>query len=156
MSDKQKPELPKIPPLEAAPLPTVPIGNLDAFLDIVGQWNLYDMEVRSVRLGAREADGPAVEVDLSLPDEYLQRPVPGAARTEHRFTIRFTGVSECSVTGFARQNIVGEYEFSAAQHAYSGEPAVRVRIMGTVGCDLDLICESVTIVSAVTLPEQHE
>jgi len=137
--------------MASGPLPpSVPIGNIDAFLAIVGQWNLYDMEVRAVRLAADEAEGPAVEADLYLPDDYLRRRTPDAPRIEHRFTFRFSGVSECSLVGFLRQNIVGEYEFSAAQRAYSGKPCVRVQITGSAGCEIDLLCDAVTVASTAT------
>ena len=156
MTDDAKHKLPKVPPLHDVPLPSVAIGNLDSFLAIVGQWNLYDMEVRALRLAARKADGASVEVDLYLPDHYLRPPTPGEPRTEHLFTFRFSGVSECSLVDFGLQNLIGEYDFAAARHAYSGKPAVRVRIMGTVGCDLDLVCDSVSIASTATLSAEDQ
>lgn len=136
--------------------PAVPIGNIDAFIAIVGQWNLYDMEVRAVRLVGSAAEGASVEIDLCLPSQYVRRPISGAPRSEHRFTFRFSGLSEFSLVDFARQNIIGEYEFSAAQHAYSGRPAVRVQFGGSPGCEIDLLCDAVTIESIATEPMPNE
>jgi hypothetical protein len=133
--------------------PSVPIKNLDAFLSFVGQWNLYDMEIRALRFRADSPKNATLEADFYLDATAVRQPVTGTPRTEYEFVFRFLGVETLDMMSFGTQNVVGEYEFEPAK-LERGQQGIRVAISGTVGGDLSLTCRSIEVVSAreVSLP----
>ena len=133
-------------------LPSVPIENLDAFLAVVGQWNLYDMEIRELRFHAETPTGAVLEADLCLHGDNLRPRAADAPAIEHEFVFRFSGVQDCDVTSFGQQNVVGEYEFVGVPSADTGQASIRVSISGVVGCDLRLKCRTIAIVSVREVP----
>src|SRR4051812_10213002 len=102
-------------------LPSVPIENLDAFLAVVGQWNLYDMEIRGLRFQTKTSTEAVLEADLYLHGDNLRQRAVGEPATEHEFVFRFSRVQDCNLTSFGRQNVVGEYEFAATSSNDSGQ-----------------------------------
>jgi hypothetical protein len=133
-------------------LPSVPIENLDAFLAVVGQWNLYDMEIRELRFRAEPSTGAVLEADLCLHGDNLRPRAVGAQAIEHEFVFRFSDVQDCNLTSFGPQNVVGEYEFAAVPSADTDQAGVRVSISGVIGGDLLLKCRTIAIVSVREVP----
>src|SRR6266404_7367754 len=114
-------------------LPSVPIENLDAFLAVVGQWNLYDMEIRELRFHAETPSGAVLEADLCLHGDNLRQRAADGPAIEHEFVFRFSGVQDCDLTSFGRRKVVGEYEFTGVPSADNGQASIRVSISGVVG-----------------------
>ena len=131
--------------------PSVPIANLDAFLAIVGQWNLYDMEIRALRFKAASPKNAILEADFYLEASNVRAIQPGALPTEYEFVFRFLNVETLDMLSFGTQNIVGEYEFEPTK-LESGAPGIRVLIGGTVGGDLSLTCRAIEVASAREVP----
>ena len=120
------------------------LGGTDALTGVFGQVNLYDADLRAVRLAVAAGGVPAVEVDLHLPAEFAAG-VPATERAaEYRVTLRCADAADVAVANFGRQNVVGDYAFSAVTPAPADGPAVHVSLQGAVGCDLVLRCRTVS------------
>ena len=131
--------------MELPPLPSTQlVENTEAVLAVFEEMNLFDAELRAVHLATSPGGVPTLELELYLPAEYATRATAAAA--EYRITLRCTDISDLVLADFAGQNVVGDYAFDAAETEAAGR-AVRVYIGGTVGCDLDLLCRSVSVVS---------
>ena len=127
-------------------LPPVPIANIDAFLAVIGQWNLYDMEVRGAHFNAAPADEPSLDLVLALPGDGAPVDAIATISMEHEFVFRFSGIESVDLIGFGRQNVIGEYEFTGREPGPEGPGLLYVEIDGTVGGSMRCLCHHVSVV----------
>lgn len=127
--------------MDSPPLPAFDaVENSEAVVSIFGHFNLYDAELRAVRL-MRVASVPCLEADFVLQNR-------GA---EHGVTLRCIDIAGLGLADFDHQNIVGEYAFEVIADVPDGR-SVRVAITGSAGCDIELRCRSVAVVAVEFVP----
>lgn len=126
-------------------LPPVPIANIDAFLAAIGQWNLYDMEIRGVRFDPAATEGPTLDLVLALPGDGAPATAIGADTEEHEFVFRFSGIESLDLVGFGRQNVIGEHEFTLGEPGPDGTPLIFAEIDGTVGGSMRCLCRRIAV-----------
>jgi hypothetical protein len=115
------------------------LGNAAAVLRVFETVNLYDADVRAVRVALAAA--PSVEVDVHLPGSWAVA-VPEADRAaEYRVTVRCLDVTAVHVDDLSAENVVGEYGFDEDP---DGEGR-RFWIRGVVGCDVDVRCAHIEV-----------
>jgi len=131
-------------------VPPVPIGNVDAFLSAIGQWNLFDMEVRRLRYEGERVGTGTLELYLYLGVSNVRRVEPQAAATEYEFVFRFDGAEGLFVDDFAG-SIIGDYEFTS-HVAPDGRPYIEVSLSSISAGDIRFLCTAITVVSARELP----
>ena len=132
--------------MESPPLPAFDsVLNSEAVVAIFGQFNLYDAELRAVRLMAVEG-APCLEADFYLRGELAVRVDVGQRAAEYCITLRCSDIAGLGLADFDDQNIVGEYAFEAVADVPDGR-IVRVAITGSPGCDIELRCRSVAVVA---------
>lgn len=132
-------------------MPSIPITNLDLFLTAVGQWNLFDMEIRGVRYHAPRIGTGTLELDFYLQTDNLRPRAADIAATEFEFAFRFAGAEGLSIDDFAG-SIVADYEFSARQVPGREPPYIDISLTSNSVGDISFLCESVTVVSVRELP----
>lgn len=126
--------------MDPFPLPSFEfLGNASAMLAVFGTVNLYDAELRAVRIGLDAA--PTVDVDFYLPGAFAMAVPEGARATGYRITLRCTGVTVVHADDLSVQNIVGDYGFEAP----ASDGTQRLWVRGTVGCDLEVRCAGITV-----------
>jgi len=131
--------------------PPVDIRNVDEFLRAVGQWNLYDMEVRRVRYDASRVGTGTLELSLYLGTDYIRRRPPGATPTEYEFVFQFDRTESLFIDDFAGA-IIGEHEFASATTP-SGASIISVSLTSVCGGDIRFVCSSISVVSVRELPD---
>jgi hypothetical protein len=128
-------------------LPSVPIKNLDAFLSIVGQWNLYDVEIRGLRLEPGSGTGRILQADLYLHGDNLRKRTAGVPAIEHEFIFQFSDVQDIDLALGGDNIIIDDYEFGLAEDAHSEQPCIRVSVNSATGGNLLLTCREIAILS---------
>ena len=124
-----------LPPLPEFDL----LGNAAAVLDVFETVNLYDADVRAVRVSM--SGPPSVEVDVHLPGSWAAA-VPDADRpAEYRITFRCLDATAVHVDDLDTENVVGEYGFDEDPDG-NGR---RFWIQGTVGCEIDVRCAHIEV-----------
>jgi hypothetical protein len=120
--------------VEYLPLPSFDaLENTAAWLAVFEAVNLYDAELRAVRLNVDASQ--SAELDLYLPGEFAIR-VPAERRaSEYCATIRCIEVSLVRAEGLGRQAIVGDYAFDSRSAHDRG-----LRVRGALGGDLEIRC----------------
>jgi len=130
--------------------PPVPIANVDKFLSVVGQWNLYDMQIRCVRWESERVGTGTLELCLYLGADNIKRRPPGAPATEYEFVFRFDGTEGLFIDDFAG-SILGEHEFEA-RVAPNGAEFIDVSLSSVNAGDIHFLCSSISVVSVRELP----
>ena len=135
------------------PLPSIAlVRRADAVIDALGQFNLYDAELRAVRVTLAPGNVPTLEVDLYLPSAGASDDGARALAGEHRVTLRCTDVADLSLADFEHRNVVTGYAFERAESEDDDRRAVHVTLTGSPGCDLDLRCAAVEVVAVEPAP----
>ena len=136
--------------MDSPPLPTFDaIANSEAVIAIFGQFNLYEADLRAVRLAV--AGVPSLEADFYLPGELAVRVDAGQRPAEYCITLRCSDIAGLGLADFDEQNIVGEYSFETMGDVPDGR-TLKVAFTGSPGCDIELRCRSVAIVSVGFVP----
>ena len=126
--------------MDPFPLPSSEfLDNAAAMVAIFGQVNLYDADLRAVRLLL--AAVPMTEVDLYLPGAFALATGEEPHPSEYRITFACHGVTSVHAEEIHSQNIVGEYGFESAAIT----SARRLWIRGIVGCNLEVHCTRIAI-----------
>jgi hypothetical protein len=137
--------------MESPPLPAFDaVLNSEAVVTIFGQFNLYNGELRAIRLMLAEGM-PCLEADFYVPGEFAVRIAAGQRAPEYGITLRCTDIAGLGLADFDHQNIVGEYAFEVVADAPDGR-GVRVAVTGSPGCDIELRCRSVAVVGVGFVP----
>jgi hypothetical protein len=134
--------------------PPVPIENIDAFLGIVGQWNLYDMEIRGVSYRADRVGTGVLELSLYLHADNLRPRQAGAPAAEYEFVFRFDGAERLFMDDFAGA-IVGEHEF-ASRTAPNGAAFIDVSLSSISAGDIRFLCTNITVLSVRELAVREQ
>ena len=134
------------PPLPAFDM----IANSEAVIAIFGQFNLYDAELRTVRLMS-VAGVPCLEADLYLSGELAVRVDAAQRAAEYCITLRCSDIVGLGLADFDHQNIVGEYAFETMDDVPDGR-SLKVALTGSPGCDIELRCRSAAVVSVGFVP----
>ena len=122
------------------------VENARAVVSVFGQFNLYDAELRAVRLTLDPGGEPALEAEFFLPGELAAGVAAPTRAAEYGITLRCTDIAGLGLADFDHQNVVGEYAFEAVAGAPEGR-GVRVSITGAAGCDIEVHCRSVAVVA---------
>ena len=137
--------------MESPPLPAFDaVLNSEAVVTIFGQFNLYDSEMRAIRLTLVEG-APCLEADFYLPGEFAVRVEAAQRASEYCITLRCTDIAGIGLADFDQQNIVGEYAFETVTDMPDGRN-LKVAITGSAGCDMELRCRSVAVVAVGFVP----
>ncbi len=115
------------------------LDRADALLAVFGTVNLYDADVRGVRL-TLEAP-PAIELDLHLPGSWAAAVAEADRPEEYRVTLRCLDATAVHADDLHTQNVVGEYGFEDDPDG-NGR---RFWIRGVVGCDIDVRCAHIEV-----------
>jgi hypothetical protein len=119
------------------------VQNASAVVAAFGQFNLYDADLRAVRLTLSDEGVPILETDLYLPGEFALDG-NGVAETEYRITLRCAHVVGVMLADFGGQNVVADYAFEPLGAGAPDGALVRVWIHGMPGRDVDLRCRAVS------------
>lgn len=123
------------------------VAHADTLIALFGQFNLYDAELRGIRLAVGHGGVPTLEADFIIPGE-LALPTGRADRArDYRVTLRCTDVVDLALADFADQNVVVEYAFEPLGADAPDERAVHVSVTAAPGCDFDLRCRAVAVVA---------
>lgn len=137
--------------IDPPPLPEFSlVESSEAVVSIFGQFNLYDAELRAVRLSAT-AGVPALEADFYLLGEFAVRVDAAHRAAEYGITLRCTDIAGLGLADFDQQNVVGNYAFEAIDDAPDGR-GVRFAVTGAAGCDIELRCRSIAVVAVRFVP----
>jgi hypothetical protein len=120
------------------------LENAEAWLAVFESVNLYDAELRAVRIDLERSQN--VEIDLYLPGEFAMAVPVDRRAEEYCITVKCTGVSAVRAQDISRQNIVGEYGFDVGESA----DARIFWLKGTVGCDLEIHCHRIAVAQVVS------
>lgn len=136
--------------MESPPVPAFDaVLNSEAVVTIFGQFNLYDSELRAIRLTL--VDGmPCLEADFYLPGELAVRVEAVDRASAYCISLRCTDIAGLGLADFDEQNIVGEYAFETVADVSDGR-GVRVAVT-SAGCDIELRCRSVAVVAVGFVP----
>jgi hypothetical protein len=126
--------------------PPIAIANIDRFLALVGQWNLYDMEIRDIRYHADRVGTGVLELTFYLHADNVRPRPSGQPETEFEFVFRFDDAEGLVIDDFAG-SVVGEYEF-ISRRAPDARPFVEVSISSVGPGDIHFLCSAITVVSA--------
>lgn len=138
--------------MDSLPLPAFDvIANSESVVAIFGQFNLYDAELRAVRLTSA-AGVPCLEADLYLPGELAARVEAGQRAAEYCITLRCSDIAGLGLADFDEQNVVGEYAFETMPDVPDGRN-LKVALTGSPGCDIELRCRSVAVISVGFVPQ---
>ena len=138
--------------MDSPPLPVYDaIANSEAVIAIFGQFNLYDAELRAVRLTS-VAGVPCLEADLYLPGEAAVRVDASQRAAEYCITLRCSDIAGLGLADFDDQNVVGEYAFETMPDVPDGR-SLKVAFTGSPGCDIELRCRSVAIIGVGFVPQ---
>ncbi|MBC8119988.1 MAG: hypothetical protein H7X75_10480 [Burkholderiaceae bacterium] len=134
--------------METPPLPDFTlVEHAAAVVAVFGQFNLYDAEIRALRFARGPDYEGSFEVDFHLPGEFASGVAESARACEYRITLRCDDVADLTLEGFGRQNVVGDYCFQQISPPSAGTRGVQVRIDGTVGGSIDLLCRGVRVLN---------
>ena len=130
------------------------IANSEAVIAIFGQFNLYDADLRAVRLTS-VAGVPCLETDFYLPGEAAVRVDASQRAAEYCITLRCSDIAGLGLADFDEQNVVGEYAFEPLADM-PDRRNLKVAITGSPGCDIELRCRSVAVISVGFVPSSYE
>ena len=145
----------------SAPPPSIAlVRRADAVIDLFGRFDLTDAELRAVRVTLAPGNVPTLEADLYLAGLLAVDGAPANRSAEYRVTLRCTDVADLSLADFEHENVVTGWTFEPAPQAAQDEVAdgrtVHVSLTGAPGCDLDLRCAAVEVVSVEAAPADDE
>ena len=130
--------------MEPLPLPSFDVlENTAAWLAVFESINLYDAELRAVRLNLRTSQ--SAELDLYLPGEFAVRVPIEQRKSEYCITVRCTEISSFRADDIGHQLVVGDYAFD---NVSAHERAFRIR--GALGGDLEVRCKRIEIARVET------
>ena len=138
--------------MDSPPLPAFDaISNSEAVIAIFGQFNLYDADLRAIRLTS-VAGMPCLEADFYLPGDAAVRVDASQRAAEYCITLRCNDIAGLGLADFDEQNLVGEYAFEPLADVPDGRN-LKVAVTGSPGCDIELRCRSVAVVSVGFAPQ---
>ena len=121
------------------PLPSFDVlENTETWLAVFGSVNLYDSELRAVRIDLDRSQ--SAEVDLVLPGEFAVRVPRDQRADQYTITLNCSLVSGILLEGIWQQNYVVDYAFEAP----SSDARV-LRIQCSPGCDLRIECTRIAV-----------
>jgi hypothetical protein len=121
------------------------VRDVALVVDVFGQFDLHEAELRGVRLSLGVANVPELELDLRLPGGAALPSGTARRGADYRVTLRATDVSELSLADFEPDNVVSEYSISVAGPDEDGRPTVRVALTCAPGCDVDFRCRELVV-----------
>lgn len=122
------------------------VRDVALVVDVFGQFDLHEAELRGVRLTLGRGNVPELELDLQLPGGAALPSGTAKRGSEYRVTLRALDVSEMSLADFEAENVVSEYTIEPAGLDEDGRATVHVSLTCAPGCDVDFRCRELVVV----------
>ncbi len=140
----------------------VEIEHAERLSALFGHWpDFHDAEIRALRLTSPGGGPAAVELDVDVAEMSAEVDERGyyKPRQSCAATLRFEDVVGASLTDFGLQNVLDALEVAelpeaerAAAGGFRGGRRYRVRCVPIGGfCEVELLCERIVVVRAVSL-----
>lgn len=123
------------------------VRDVALVVDVFGQFDLHEAELRGVRLTLGRGNVPELELDLQLPGGAALPSGTARRGSDYRVTLRALDVSEMSLADFEPENVVSEYTIAPAGPDEDGRATVRVSLTCAPGCDVDFRCREIAVVA---------
>ena len=121
------------------------VRGAERVVDLFGQFDLSEAELREVRLALGPGNMPELELELRLAGGAALPSGTAAPGTDYRVVLRCTDVSQLSLADFGSENVVSEYSIAPDGEDEDGRRTVHVALTCAPGCDVDFRCHDVTV-----------
>ena len=115
-------------------------------VDVFGQFDLHEAELRGVRVTLGPGNVPELEIDLRLPGGAALPSGTAKRGSDYHVTLRAVDVSGLSLADFEPDNVVSEYAITPDGPDDDGQPTVHVALTCAPGCDVDFRCRELAVI----------